>query len=435
MIRPKFTTNIYAPSSYTITIVGAGIAGITAAYHLTARGFNVVLLEARSRIGGRIDTISLDSDVPVELGCQFIHGPGGNPLIPLLKRYHIEMQPISHEKTIIYDAEGKPIDIESPDIQEVVRKKMDALSRKRVSQATEYSIKNKSGIQNIVERVRESTVYMPYRKDSLLAYKFGFSEDYTGGNYIVTNGLRHLVEGMFQEALDSKTMELKLNQIVNEIKHSGRKVIVKTTNNETFESDALVCAVPLGVLKQNVIKFEPEFPKAKKISLENLGMAILDKTILEFETVFWPNDVHYLNPYDYKADIWREIINLNYFTGGKTATLMMSNHVSDPDILKKSDHEIINDSLDLLKKIFGSKLSPLKSSVVTHWYKDPYAFGSFSYHKLQGSLYDNAMLAESYGRLCFAGEHTSSFPSSIHGAYLSGIQAAEDIRSLLYHLV
>ena len=56
-----------------ITVIGAGIAGITAARQLVDDGFNVVVIEARDRIGGRIDTVSGDWPFPIERGPSFVH--------------------------------------------------------------------------------------------------------------------------------------------------------------------------------------------------------------------------------------------------------------------------------------------------------------------------------------------------------------------------
>lgn len=62
-----------------VVIVGAGIAGIAAARVLKDKGFHVVVLEARGRLGGRIAT-DWSMGSPVELGACFIHGSFGNPL-------------------------------------------------------------------------------------------------------------------------------------------------------------------------------------------------------------------------------------------------------------------------------------------------------------------------------------------------------------------
>lgn len=63
-----------------VLVLGGGIAGLSAARRLSAKGVRVTLLEARSRLGGRIDTWHLDGSNNVDLGASFIHGTAGNPI-------------------------------------------------------------------------------------------------------------------------------------------------------------------------------------------------------------------------------------------------------------------------------------------------------------------------------------------------------------------
>ena len=63
-----------------VVVVGAGMAGLAAANALRNAGVKVVVLEARSRIGGRTFTASLGG-APVDLGASWIHTPIGNPML------------------------------------------------------------------------------------------------------------------------------------------------------------------------------------------------------------------------------------------------------------------------------------------------------------------------------------------------------------------
>src|SRR5262245_15500325 len=55
-------------------IVGAGVAGLSCGARLVQNGASVVVLEARNRVGGRIQTLRLPGVSPVEMGAQVIHG-------------------------------------------------------------------------------------------------------------------------------------------------------------------------------------------------------------------------------------------------------------------------------------------------------------------------------------------------------------------------
>ena len=64
------------PESTDVVIIGAGAAGLSVANALCKKNRDVLIVEARDRIGGRIWTLHPESlSVPVELGAEFIHGP------------------------------------------------------------------------------------------------------------------------------------------------------------------------------------------------------------------------------------------------------------------------------------------------------------------------------------------------------------------------
>jgi monoamine oxidase len=78
------------PQKVEVIVVGAGIAGLAAARDLSIDGYDVLVLEARNRIGGRIWT-SRDLGVPADLGASWIHGFEDNPISRLAKRHGIEI--------------------------------------------------------------------------------------------------------------------------------------------------------------------------------------------------------------------------------------------------------------------------------------------------------------------------------------------------------
>jgi monoamine oxidase len=69
-----------------VIIIGAGMAGLAAAQDLMARGYHVVILEARDRVGGRIVTDHSTFDIPFDVGGAGLHFAAHNPLTPVAER-------------------------------------------------------------------------------------------------------------------------------------------------------------------------------------------------------------------------------------------------------------------------------------------------------------------------------------------------------------
>src|SRR5258708_20486568 len=57
-----------------VIVVGAGMAGLSVASELRALGLDVLVLEARDKIGGRVDTNYEFTSHPIERGAEFVHG-------------------------------------------------------------------------------------------------------------------------------------------------------------------------------------------------------------------------------------------------------------------------------------------------------------------------------------------------------------------------
>ena len=87
-------------SSHDVVIVGAGATGLTAAYRLHQAGKDVVVLEARDRVGGRLWTRTVD-DVELELGGQWI-SPDQSALLSMLRELELETFPRYRDGRSVY---------------------------------------------------------------------------------------------------------------------------------------------------------------------------------------------------------------------------------------------------------------------------------------------------------------------------------------------
>ncbi len=92
-----------------VIVIGAGAAGLGAARLLHDEGHQVVILEARERIGGRVWTSHAWPDTPLDLGASWIHGIQGNPLTELTRQFQVKTTPTNYDNIITYDAAGRAL--------------------------------------------------------------------------------------------------------------------------------------------------------------------------------------------------------------------------------------------------------------------------------------------------------------------------------------
>lgn len=215
---------------------------------------------------------------------------------------------------------------------------------------------------------------------------------------------------------------LRVTKIVR--RYNGVKVT--TENGETFVADAAVIAVPLGVLKSGTIKFEPKLPEWKQEAINDLGVGIENKIILHFEKVFWPK-VEFLGVVAETSYGCSYFLNLHKATGHPVLVYMPAGQLAK-DIEKMSDEAAANFAVLQLQRILPDALPPVQY-LVSRWGSDVNSMGSYSYD-IVGKPHDlYERLRVPVDNLFFAGEATSSsFPGSVHGAYSTGLMAAEDCR-------
>jgi monoamine oxidase len=89
-----------------VVVIGAGIAGLVAARCLADQGVTVRVLEARGRLGGRIDTDPTFAEAPVERGAELIHGRRVSTW-RYMARYGLEAKPALGAAGLRFAHEGR----------------------------------------------------------------------------------------------------------------------------------------------------------------------------------------------------------------------------------------------------------------------------------------------------------------------------------------
>ncbi|CAF1159169.1 unnamed protein product [Didymodactylos carnosus] len=209
----------------------------------------------------------------------------------------------------------------------------------------------------------------------------------------------------------------------------------KTFVKETYEGDAVLVTVPLGVLKENVIEFEPMLPEWKQSAIDRLGFGNLNKVVLCFEKVFW-DPTHTLFAHVEASTSCRgELFLFWCFVKPPVLIALIAGEAANV-VECATDDIIIGRTLVVLRNIFGTASVPTpKETIVTRWKSDPFARGSYSYVAVGASGDDYDILGrpvirenETIPRLYFGGEHTNrNYPATVHGALLSGLREARRI--------
>lgn len=241
-------------SAKRICVVGAGISGLVAANQLKRNGYDVVILEARDRIGGRIWT-DRSLGVPLDLGASWIHGADGNPLTQVSSALGIATIETDDE-FIARGRHGQIMhDADQPDwLDEVL------------------SIHHNAGaaLSEINQRV--------YRT----------ADDYEGAELIFPSGYDQITETI------SRNLDIRLNVEVSLINQTSTGIQIMGKDGHASDFDAVLVTVPLGVLQQGKIAFTPPLSGKKTAAITKLGMGVLDKLYLQFSEVFWDQDATWI---------------------------------------------------------------------------------------------------------------------------------------------
>ncbi len=425
-------------SAYDAIIVGAGVAGLTAGRALARAGRRVVVLEARDRAGGRAYTDRASFSRPWDHGCHWIHSAEGNPFTRFADELGFAYATESRDLGLYVD--GARL---SPGEQEAIETYFDRAweaVRAAGREGRDVAVSEVLGAPGAARG--DLTEGVPAAgRDSLAARFFvaAFTEkvgvepsaastlDFA--NYIWAGKDRPLKDGYGDLVLRSLAgAPVTLSAPVAAIDWSGRSVRV-TTPHGVAEAPRVLLTVSTGVLAAEAIAFRPRLPEWKRIAIEGVPMGHALKVGLEFSRdVFGTPDTGALSAMSSRGVAMS--VEVRPF-GWNGATCYF-----DGVVARRLEREGGGDAAAVslaregLREIFGNGIeAALVSAVATRWGADPFARGAYS-AALPGRAAERLVLARPVDdRLFFAGEAASvEYGGDVHGAYFSGLAAAEAMR-------
>lgn len=419
-----------------VLVIGAGMAGLAAARILHDKGHDVTVLEARDRLGGRVWTSGKWPDAPVDLGASWIHGSRGNPLTTLAARAGAATAATSYDSSMLFDTGGgeasdavyREVEGWQQKLERAVRDAQDESADQPLLTALREGLDWASLTprqQSLVYYLLNSTIEQEYAGsgEALSAQWFDTGDSFGGQELVFPRGYRQLTDFL------ARGLKVRTGQPVRELRWSATGVEVQTADLRLAADHAIV-TVPLGVLKAGGLRFVPELPAPKRQAIAALGMGDFNKCYLRFERRFWPERdwLQYLPDREHRGQ-WEEWLSLSRVTG-KPVLLGFNAAQFGREIEAWSDAAIVASAMKTLRVMFGSKIPDPVDSQITRWSSDPFSRGAYSFHAHGSTPAQRDTLATPLaGRLHFAGEATHrGHPSTVHGAYLSGLRAAAEVR-------
>lgn len=458
-----------------IVIVGAGIAGLNAAYQLKKMGANPILYEGSHRLGGRILTHkgdALQMGIHPEFGGDFIDSNHAD-ILSLVKEFDLELTDMyqeSHEaklkhETFFFDNRH----LSEEEIIKEFKKIASKLSKDAESLGEDYDTKEALLLDKMsLEQYISSLSCANWLKEILTAaYLAEFGLDTSEQSAInlldmidtnTSEGFKifgesdekYRIKGgnsLLIETLASKMQEaIHMNAMLTAIGQKDRKYLLTFNQNEIVEADYVVLALPFTMLRK--VKMDlPNLSQAKKDAIQELGYGQNNKLFLGFENRPWREGKNKFYGYLFHKDIhdgWDssavKSISSNKgvyccFFGGKDSIHLSRVAINNPYAPKshvwKTDlpQNEINKYITELNTVFpGSKEKYNGKHVFACWSSYPYVQGSYTCPK--PGQWNGAMLhiSEPIGDIYFAGEHCSvDFQGYMNGAVETGRLAAEAI--------
>ncbi len=277
-----------------VVIVGAGLAGLGAARTLVDTGADVVVIEARDRLGGRVHT-DTSLGVPVDLGASWIHGVDDNPVADLARSLGVEWSATDLESSVTFDDQGSPLD---DDVAEAVgTAAYDALAE---AVALAEQLDADIDVAAVVDRVLDTMmldaatlrlVRLDIRRivehefagalSEISAWWGDEGDEISGAEVVIPTGYGQLVDAI------AEGIDIRLSSPVRRIDIRSDRITVTTDAGDTIDGAAAIVTLPLGVLQAGTVMFDPPLPDLHATSIARLGVGALEKVVIATDDDTW----------------------------------------------------------------------------------------------------------------------------------------------------
>jgi monoamine oxidase len=431
----------------TCVVIGAGFAGLAAAYKLKTAGWNVTVLEARDRIGGRVFSHKFaGTDLICELGAEWV-GESHERIKALCRDFKIPLQKHQFEDHLLRDGRVyRPGEWGfSPKAKAAFEKliagyeKLTPLAKTKLDKYDWWTYLEKIGFTNddlLLRDLMDSTDFgESIRHVSAFAALAEYAEsspnnemDYkmTGGNSRLTEEFANRIGfGNIRTSMQAKSITQRggrVTVVASPTLRGGGDFTLVTGEDVTFRADAVICTVPINSLLK--IKFDPPLPAVQRDAAERLTYARICKNSVLYDERFWKGE---------NFSMVSDVTSHYYFHStqtqpGKQGILTSYAIGEKADILaSQSDQRrmriIANDLVPL-----DDDAPKLARGIASYaWQRDQFTDGAYALYKPGQWFGIRPILARPHGKVLFAGEHIADWQGFMEGAIETGEAAAESL--------
>ncbi len=418
-----------------ILIIGAGAAGLMAAKILSAHGKKVLILEARERTGGRINSFQTEKGLQIlEAGAEFIHGnlpltrkvlteakinmrPAGGRMVNLRSKNKFPEPPPEHWQLLDTYLENSKEDISVHDF------------------ITKYFSEEKyTAISNTILGFVEGYDTADAHYASTFAFRDEWSQIGGEPQYRVDGGYIAMTDFLAGEIINLGGT-IRLNTVVKKINHQQQNITAVCSDGKVYTADKCILTIPAGIMKADVshpafITFDPPLPEIQS-AFENIGFGNIIKIIVTCNDLFWEKEKYQMQKMGF---LFADAEIPTWWTQFPDTAPVLTGWLAGPRahaVRYKSDTEIKSIAMDSLAHIFALTQDDLKKMIrdckIINWSADIFSNGSYAYTTVNGN--DSiAFLKNGIGsKLFFAGDAIYSGHSvgTVEAALTSAVEVTD----------
>jgi monoamine oxidase len=425
-----------SPFKGKVIVIGAGASGIYAAHLLMKQGVDVTILEASNRIGGRMMANTAFADFPIELGAEEIHGK--RSVLYDLASFISPENLVEHEGKDFYWMNNLLRDEQNLISQSEYAGEVETMFQLIDSLGT-YPEENKLLSQYIVDFPLISSLHPIV--NALVANEYGSSNNRigmlalkeaeagysSGDDSFGLNGISYWQ--LFEYAFSDAIGKVIRDEAVQTIDYSGTSVRIKSIHGSEYFADRVLVTIPLAMLKNNSIEFQPSLPSVKLEAIQSIEMGNGIKITLKFTSPFWEPNTRSILGASVVPEYW--VANADKTSNGNYLTAFIMGESADY-IATLSENEAILALLSELSTLYpNGNVQSLYSGefLYKNWADEPYIGGAYSYPSINSAGQRENLAASVSKKLFFAGEATNynGHLATVHGAMESGYRAVIEL--------